>query len=101
MTLRALPTRTVQDLIGLVRSLYFAWLEQGVGPDKLEALIEIGRELRSALELAEQDLPGSSRLEQAWVRAEAATARFGDLIEEQERLSVRVQRVLAEGRRAK
>lgn len=87
MTSHPLPTESVQELIGLVRSLYFAWSEDGVAGERLEALVEIGRDLRAALELAERTLPGSDGHRAAWARAERATARLCEMIDAPERPS--------------
>lgn len=84
MTTHPFPIETVQELIGLVRSLYFAWSEDGVAGERLEALVEIGRELRAALELAERSSPGSRDHRTAWARAERATARFCEMIDARE-----------------
>ncbi len=85
MTSHPLPTRSVHELIALVRSLYFAWSEDGVAAERLDALVEIGRDLRAALELAERTLPGSSGHRAAWDRAERSTARLCEMIDLPER----------------
>jgi hypothetical protein len=85
VTSHPLPTRSVHELIGLVRSLYFAWSEDGVAAERLDALVEIGRDLRGALELAERTLPGSSGHRAAWARAESSTARLCEMIDGPER----------------
>ena len=85
MTSHPLPTRSVHELITLVRSLYFAWTEDGVPAERLDTLVEIGRDLRGALELAERTLPGSSGHRAAWVRAEKATSRLCEMIDGSER----------------
>jgi hypothetical protein len=69
-----LPARTVRDLIAVVRSLYFVWHDAGVGAAKLEELVQMGRDLRDALELSLRSKPGSLEQQAAWLKAERATA---------------------------
>jgi len=76
-----LPARTVRDLIGLVRSVYFVWQEADVPAAKLEELVQLGRDLRDALELSLRSKPGFVDHRTAWLRAERATAALCVLIE--------------------
>jgi hypothetical protein len=99
VTSHPLPTRSVHELITLVRSLYFAWSEDGAPADRLDALVEIGRDLRGALELAERTLPGSSGHRAAWTRAETATARLCEMIDGPERNAALFARAVGEGAR--
>jgi hypothetical protein len=69
-----LPLNAVRDLIGIVRSMYFAWQDQGADPARLEALVRVGRELRDAMELAGRTEPDTVGHRAAWSRAERATA---------------------------
>ena len=75
-----LPARTVRDLIALVRSLYFVWYEAGVHAAHLEALVQLGRDLRDALELSLRSKADSDEQRTAWASAERATAALCILI---------------------
>jgi hypothetical protein len=75
------PARTVRDLIGLVRSLYFFWQADGVYSGTLEELLRAGRDLRDALELALRSQPDTEPYRLAWENAERATAALCALIE--------------------
>lgn len=75
-----LPARTVRDLIGLVRSVYFVWQSADAPATTLEELVHLGRELRDALELSLRSKPGSVDHRAAWVQAERATAALCVLI---------------------
>lgn len=74
------PARTVRDLVGLVRSLYFIWHDAGVHAARLEELLQTGRDLRDALELSRGAQPGSVDHRAAWQKAEQATAALCGLI---------------------
>lgn len=47
-----LPRRVVRDLLGITRALYRAELAGGGNPVRLQALVDIGGVLRTALELS-------------------------------------------------
>lgn len=78
----ALPLDALRDLLGLVRALYAAGLENKGHPMELEALREIGAELSAALDLARRCEPDTLGHVAAWNRAERATAQLGELVAE-------------------
>jgi hypothetical protein len=69
-------------LLGLVRSLYAAGLENKGHPVELETLRHIGTELASALTLASTTEPDTLGHVSAWNRAERATKMLGELVAE-------------------
>lgn len=79
-----LPLETVRDLLGIVRALYRA--ERGhtpVGAKRLRELEAIGRELRTALEMARKTPdPDTLGHRAAWNRAERATQRLIELVDD-------------------
>ena len=79
-----IPLAALRDLIGICRALYAAWKDAGIGPVQLEELARIGHELGQALKLARETRPDSVGHRAAWARAEAATKRLGQLIDELE-----------------
>jgi hypothetical protein len=76
-----LPTEALRDLLGIVRSLYAAAVEQHMSQRKLDELHTIGVELVQILQLAEAP-PGSMGQIAGWRRAESAVRRLGELVEE-------------------
>lgn len=83
-----LPARTVRDLIDLVRSLYFVWREAGVDAARLEDLVQLGRDLRDALELSSRSKPNTEDHRAAREKAERATAALCVLIGASRRANV-------------
>ncbi len=75
-----LPIEALRDLLGIVRALFAAWTRAKVGPIELEELAHIGRELKSALDMAKKTEPGTLGHRAAWSRAEEATRRLGHLV---------------------
>lgn len=78
----ALPVEALRDLLGIVRSLYAAGLENKGHPIELETLRHIGTELASALTLATTCEPMSLGHVSAWNRAERATKMLCELVAE-------------------
>jgi hypothetical protein len=74
------PLALVRDLLGIVRAIYRAE-RAALPPDHrtLEALEQIGQELRMALDLGKNE-PGSMGYRAAWSWAEQATAKLGALV---------------------
>jgi hypothetical protein len=74
------PLAVVRDLLGIVRALYRAE-RLATPPDRrtLEALEQIGQELRMALDLGKNQ-PGSMGYRAAWSWSEQATAKLGALV---------------------
>ncbi len=79
-----LPRSSVGDLIAIVRSLYFAWQEQGVNAAQLAELLQVGRDLRDALELSLVRKPSAAEQREAWLKAEQATAALCIMLEASE-----------------
>lgn len=76
-----LPLGVVRDLLGIARALYRAELGRpDAHPDKLEALVAIGQDLRLALELGERSAPGTLGSRAARNRAERATDALGSIV---------------------
>jgi hypothetical protein len=76
-----LPRETVRDLLGIVRAMYRA----NVASDprdvvRLQTLTEIGRDLRASLADARGTHPGTLKHIEAWIAAERAMRRLGDLV---------------------
>lgn len=76
-----LPLESLRDLLGIVRAMYAAWCEAGAGPIELDELLEVGKQLRTALDLASKTKPGTLGHRAAWRHAEAATERLGKLVD--------------------
>jgi hypothetical protein len=76
----SVPFEALRDLIGVCRALYAAWRRSGAGPVELDELVEIGKELGAALDLARKTKPDTVGHRAAWSRAEAATRRHGHLV---------------------
>jgi hypothetical protein len=72
--------QALRDLLGLVRALFVAWGEQRRGPIELQELVDIGKELTLALELATKAAPGTMGHRAALQRAEQGIARLSVLI---------------------
>jgi hypothetical protein len=83
---RALYSESVRDLLGIVRALYSAWQERGIGPIEMEELRSIGEDLRDALRMAAGSKPCSRAMRAAWAKAERATLRLGDIMNEHDNL---------------
>jgi hypothetical protein len=76
-----LPLEAVRDLLGITRALYAAWKrDMGISRPDLEELAAIGKELKTALDLAKKTSPETIGMAAAWDRAESACARLGRLI---------------------
>jgi hypothetical protein len=78
----SLPRESVRDLLGIVRALYRATDRRDAV--RVQALTEIGRDLREALAGSRGTHPGTLRHIEAWVSAERATRRLGELIDSDE-----------------
>lgn len=77
-----LPRETVRDLLGIARALYRLTLEQDPRDVvRLQALEDVGKQLRSALKLARSH-PGTIQHDDAWRAAERATRALGELVGE-------------------
>lgn len=75
-----LPRETVRDLLGIARLLYRLRLEQDPRDVvRLQALEDVGKDLRSALELGRSH-PGTIQHDDAWRAAERATRALGELV---------------------
>jgi hypothetical protein len=74
------PFEAVRDLLGILRALYsVAHAERQ--ERRCRAISRIGRELRTAVDLALGNEPGTLGHAAAWERAERATRRLGDIID--------------------
>jgi hypothetical protein len=74
-----LPRGVVRDLLGITRALYRAELAAGGNPVRLQALVDVGRMLRTALELSRTE-PDTIGHRAAWGWAGKATAALGDFV---------------------
>jgi hypothetical protein len=81
-----LPLESVRDLLGIVRALYSDWKERGAGPIEMEELRSIGEDLRDALRIGAGSKPCSRPMRAAWAKAERATLRLGDIMNEHDNL---------------
>ncbi len=79
-----LPLESVRDLLGIVRALYASWKTAGAGPIEMEELRSIGEDLRDALRMASKSNPCSRPHRAAWAKAERATLRLGDILNERD-----------------
>jgi hypothetical protein len=87
MTDTPFPAALVRDLLGIVRGMYRAERASAARDVRtLEALQQIGQELRMALDLGRSQ-PGSMGYRAAWTWAEQATAKLGALIGEKQQLA--------------
>lgn len=75
------PYEAVRDLLGLVRTLHRAARASRAPALELERLEAVGRELRTALELATTSEPGTVGMRAAWTRAEDASRKLGTLVD--------------------
>lgn len=75
------PAVAVRDLIGIVRAMYAAAKLSGAGSVELAKIERVGRDLASALALAQRSAPGTIGYSAAWKRAEEASLRAGDLVD--------------------
>lgn len=75
------PAEAVRDLIGVVRTMYLAAKQAGAGRVELARIERVGRDLATALELAQASKPGTIGYSAAWKRAEDAALRAGDLVD--------------------
>ncbi len=85
-----LPIESVRDLLGIVRVLYSNWKAGGAGPIEMEELRAIGEDLRDALKLASSSKPCSRPMRAAWAKAERATLRLGDVLNERDNVKLLV-----------
>jgi hypothetical protein len=77
-----LPREAVRDLLGITRAMYRAKLaEQPRDVVRLQALEDVGRELRAALR-GSHGHPGTIQHQYAWEAAERATRALGELVGE-------------------
>src|SRR5262245_34052922 len=76
----AIRLEALRDLLGLVRSLFAAWSAERRGPVELHELVDIGRELSVALELATKAAPRTIGHRAALSRAEGCIVRLAALI---------------------
>jgi len=75
-----LPLAIIRDLLGITRALYRAELAAAPRDSrKLEALMQIGQELRLALDMG-KNAPGSMGAVAAWSWAEQATFKLGEIV---------------------
>lgn len=70
------PFGAVSDLLGIARALFRATADES----RRERLVNIGREIRQALDMARRSGPGTLGRRAAWDRAERATAALGELV---------------------
>jgi hypothetical protein len=77
-----IPPDLIRDLIALARLVYAVELARGGHPVRLQEIGEVGRSLKEALEFATRSRPGTLGMQQAWLRADAATEALGRLIAE-------------------
>ena len=76
-----LPRETVRDLLGIVRALYrVTGASDPKNVVRLQALTDIGRDLRDALRSSRNSHPGTVQHSDAWVAAERATRALGELV---------------------
>ncbi|MDI1429020.1 MULTISPECIES: hypothetical protein [Polyangium] len=75
------PAAAVRDLIGIVRAMYAAAKLAGAGRVELQRIERVGRDLASALTLAQRSGPNTIGAAAAWKRAEEAALRAGDLVD--------------------
>jgi hypothetical protein len=80
----ALPLEAVRDLLGIVRAMYAAAKREGAPEERLSELVEIGKQLRGATDLARRTEPDTNGHRAAWMRAEEACKRLGALVTLQE-----------------
>lgn len=90
-----LPRGVVRDLLGITRALYRAELAAGGNPVRLQALVDIGRMLRTALELSRVE-PDTIGHRAAWGWAGKATTALGDFVAANESPLAAVLRASAE-----
>ena len=75
-----LPLAVIRDLLGITRALYRAELAASPRDSrKLEALVQIGQELRLALDMG-RNTPGSMGSVAAWSWAEQATFKLAEIV---------------------
>lgn len=87
MSEKPFPAALVRDLLGIVRAMYRAELSMPARDTRtLEALQQIGQELRMALDLGRSQ-PGSMGYRAAWTWAEQATAKLGAVIADKQPLA--------------
>jgi hypothetical protein len=80
----ALPLESVRDLLGIVRAMYAAAKCDGAPEERLNELVQIGKQLRQAMDLARRTDPDTNGHRAAWTRAEDACKRLGALVTLQE-----------------
>ena len=74
-----LPIESVRDLLGIARALYRVAKDRGALAQAKE-LEAIGKQYRTALQLARETEPGTLGHRAAWQHAAHATERLGSLI---------------------
>jgi hypothetical protein len=85
LTRDTFPTEAVRDLLGITRGLYRAERDGAGDPVRLQELVEIGEEYKTALDLARRGGPQSLGASAAWHRATEATARLCTLVSDETR----------------
>ena len=75
------PATAVRDLIGIVRAMYAAAKLAGAGKNDLLRIERVGRDLATALELAQRSGPNTIGYSAAWKKAEEASRRACDLVD--------------------
>jgi hypothetical protein len=79
---RPFPTQTVRDLVGIARLLYRTWKAHAVGGDKrLPELVAVGKDLQTALRMANGSKPGTRQHNEAWELAEVATRKLSYMLD--------------------
>ncbi len=100
MTVKALPTETLQDLLGIARALRVVRENHGAQRVELERIAEVTDWLLAALALAQsgpQTLPHRA----AWANAERATAALIELLTLHDEVTKRLVGAWAERLRAR
>jgi hypothetical protein len=77
-----LPRDLVLDLVAITRLLYAKEQSNGGHPVKLQAIADIGRSLRLALDMAKAG-PGTMGMRTAWQRTDEALEALSDLLKEE------------------
>lgn len=74
-----LPRGVVRDLLGITRALYRAELAAGGNPVRLQLLADVGKMLRSALDLSKVQ-PDTMGHRAAWMWAAKGAAALGEFV---------------------
>lgn len=75
------PFEAVRDLVGIVRAMYSAGRAAHAGESRLRELRDVAVQLKTAIDLALEHAPGTLAHAAAWLRAEDAARRLGDVID--------------------